>query len=100
MEVNYLHIWARNEYMMIALPNYDKSYTVTLFMPFDIFKTLTTEKAVLDFFKANFADSIPLLGEYVVFMLYFYDTCDRLTRDWIQFVIFISQSLWNYYISE
>ncbi|XP_060560337.1 kynurenine 3-monooxygenase-like [Ruditapes philippinarum] len=63
MEINYLHIWARNEYMMIALPNYDKSFTVTLFMPFDIFKTLTTETAVLDFFKTNFADSIPLLGE-------------------------------------
>ncbi|XP_045185472.2 kynurenine 3-monooxygenase-like [Mercenaria mercenaria] len=63
MEVNYLHIWARNEYMMIALPNYDRSYTVTLFMPFEIFKTLTTENAVLNFFKDNFADSIPLLGE-------------------------------------
>lgn len=63
MEVNHLHIWARNEYMMIALPNYDKSFTVTLFMPFDIFKTLKTEKDVLEFFRNNFADSIPLLGE-------------------------------------
>jgi hypothetical protein len=72
MEINYLHIWARNEYMMIALPNYDKSFTVTLFMPFDIFKTLTTETAVLDFFKTNFADSIPLLGEYVDCFIYYF----------------------------
>ncbi|KAL4237745.1 hypothetical protein ACF0H5_002457 [Mactra antiquata] len=63
MDINFLHIWARNEYMMIALPNQDKSFTVTLFMPFDIFKTLTTETAVLEFFKSKFPDSIPLLGE-------------------------------------
>ena len=66
MEINYLHIWARNEYMMIALPNQDKSFTVTLFMPFDIFKTLTTKEAITDFFQTNFSDSIPLLGQYVV----------------------------------
>lgn len=63
MEVNYLHIWARNEFMMIALPNLDKTYTVTLFMPFDMYKELTTEKKVLDFFKKTFPDAVPLLGE-------------------------------------
>lgn len=63
MEVNYLHIWARNEFMMIALPNLDKTYTVTLFMPFDMYKELTTEKKVLDFFKITFPDAVPLLGE-------------------------------------
>ena len=63
MGINYLHIWARNEFMMIALPNLDKTYTVTLFMPFDMFKELTTEEKVLDFFKKTFPDSVPLLGE-------------------------------------
>lgn len=63
MEVNYLHIWARNEFMMIALPNLDKTYTVTLFMPFDMFKKLTSEKAVLEFFRKTFPDSVSLLGE-------------------------------------
>ena len=29
-----LHIWPRGEFMMIALPNLDGSFTVTLFMPF------------------------------------------------------------------
>ena len=63
MGINYLHIWARNEFMMIALPNLDKTYTVTLFMPFDMFKELTTEEKVLEFFKKTFPDSVPLLGE-------------------------------------
>lgn len=63
MEINHLHIWARNDYMMIALPNQDKSFTVTLFMPFEMFKSLKKESDVLEFFKAKFADSIPLLGE-------------------------------------
>ncbi|KAH3852341.1 kynurenine 3-monooxygenase-like [Dreissena polymorpha] len=66
MEVNYLHIWARNEFMMIALPNQDKTYTCTLFMPFDIFRTLTTKEAVRKFFQDTFPDSIPLLGEEYV----------------------------------
>ncbi|XP_052766617.1 kynurenine 3-monooxygenase-like isoform X2 [Mya arenaria] len=66
MEVNYLHIWARDEFMMIALPNQDKTYTCTLFMPFDIFKTLDTPEAVLAFFRDKFPDSLPLLGEKYV----------------------------------
>ena len=33
MPANYLHIWPRGHFMMIALPNQDKSFTVTLFMP-------------------------------------------------------------------
>ena len=63
METNYLHIWARNEYMMIALPNQDMTYTCTLFMPFNIFDKLDTNEDVTEFFKTNFPDSIPLLGE-------------------------------------
>ena len=35
MEVNALHIWPRKDYMMIALPNLDKTFTCTLFFPFD-----------------------------------------------------------------
>lgn len=63
MEIQYLHIWARDEYMMIALPNKDKTYTVTLFMPFEIFKSLKMGPDVLKFFKDNFPDALPLLGE-------------------------------------
>ncbi|KAK7104329.1 kynurenine 3-monooxygenase-like [Littorina saxatilis] len=63
MEINYLHIWPRNEFMMIALPNLDKSYTTTIFMPFDMFESIHTEEDLMQFFTDTFPDSIPLLGE-------------------------------------
>uniref|UniRef100_G1MRL8 FAD-binding domain-containing protein n=1 Tax=Meleagris gallopavo TaxID=9103 RepID=G1MRL8_MELGA len=63
MEPNYLHIWPRNTFMMIALPNMDKSFTCTLFMPFEEFEKLMTGEQVLDFFQTYFPDSIPLIGE-------------------------------------
>ncbi|XP_030310126.1 kynurenine 3-monooxygenase isoform X4 [Calypte anna] len=63
MEPNYLHIWPRNTFMMIALPNMDKSFTCTLFMPFEEFEKLKTEEQVLDFFQTHFPDAIPLIGD-------------------------------------
>lgn len=63
MEANYLHIWPRHEFMMIALPNQDRSFTCTLFMPFDIFEGLTTPEQVLSFFETHFHDAIPLIGK-------------------------------------
>ena len=49
--------------MMIALPNQDKSYTVTLFMPFEKFDAMTTPEKILDFFETHFPDSVPLIGK-------------------------------------
>ncbi|KAG7462730.1 hypothetical protein MATL_G00187830 [Megalops atlanticus] len=63
MEPNFLHIWPRNSFMMIALPNLDKTFTCTLFMPFEEFEKITTGEQVLEFFQTYFPDSIPLLGE-------------------------------------
>ncbi|XP_039182243.1 kynurenine 3-monooxygenase isoform X4 [Crotalus tigris] len=71
MEANYLHIWPRNTFMMIALPNLDKSFTCTLFMPFDDFEKLATGEQVLNFFKTYFPDSIPLIGECELMQDYF-----------------------------
>lgn len=48
--------------MMIALPNQDCSWTVTLFMPFDNFRKLDTEEKLIKFFEEYFPDSIPLIG--------------------------------------
>ncbi|XP_042899409.1 kynurenine 3-monooxygenase [Parasteatoda tepidariorum] len=62
MEKNYLHIWPRHTFMMIALPNQDKTYTVTLFMPFEIFESIKTPDNLIQFFKTNFSDAIPLIG--------------------------------------
>lgn len=66
MEKNALHIWARNQFMMIALPNFDGSFTCTLFLAFEGgngFENLKDETALMRFFEANFADSIPLMPD-------------------------------------
>merc|ERR1719213_1486215 len=47
---------------MIALPNQDKSFTLTLFMPTSTFNSITNQKDLIDFFIENFRDSIPLIG--------------------------------------
>ncbi|CAB1312491.1 unnamed protein product [Coregonus sp. 'balchen'] len=62
MKPNYLHIWPRNTFMMIALPNLDKTFTCTLFMPFDEFEKVTTGDQVIEFFQKYFPDAIPLIG--------------------------------------
>ena len=64
MEKNALHIWARRAFMMIALPNFDGSFTCTLFLAHageNSFEQLTDEKSLLEFFQTNFADAIPLM---------------------------------------
>jgi kynurenine 3-monooxygenase len=69
MEKNALHIWPRGEYMLIALPNVDGSFTATLFLPNqgeESFPALTTTEAVDALFERRFADAIalmPRLGE-------------------------------------
>ena len=35
MERDALHIWPRGDYMLIALPNEDGSFTATLFLPME-----------------------------------------------------------------
>ncbi|KAM7408222.1 hypothetical protein PAMA_002085 [Pampus argenteus] len=62
MKPNYLHIWPRNTFMMIALPNLDKTFTCTLFMPFEEFEKITTGDEVIEFFQKYFPDTIPLIG--------------------------------------
>lgn len=65
---NALHIWPRKDYMLIALPNLDKTFTCTLFFPFEgelSFDKINTEEKVKSFFAANFADAVPLMPDYV-----------------------------------
>ncbi len=64
MEKNALHIWPRGNYMLIALPNIDGSFTCTLFFPFEgetSFATLTTKEKVKTFFEETFADAVSLM---------------------------------------
>jgi len=62
MPANYLHIWPRGQFMMIGLPNQDKSFTLTLFMPNTAFEGLKDRESLLSFFHENFQDSISLIG--------------------------------------
>ena len=64
MEKNALHIWPRGNYMLIALPNIDGSFTCTLFFPFEgetSFASLNTKEKVKLFFEQTFADAAPLM---------------------------------------
>jgi kynurenine 3-monooxygenase len=66
LEKNALHIWPRKEYMLIALPNLDGTFTGTLFFPFEgstSFEKLTDETAVQDFFQTTFPDLVPLVPD-------------------------------------
>ena len=66
IDKNSLHIWPRGTYMLIALPNFDGSFTCTLFFPLEgknSFATIDTKEKVLNFFKEEFADAIPHLSK-------------------------------------
>lgn len=60
MEPNALHIWPRGNFMLIALPNADGSFTCTLFLPFEgeiAFEHLKQNEDIEAFFKRYFPDA-------------------------------------------
>jgi kynurenine 3-monooxygenase len=74
LEKNALHIWPRHQFMMIALPNFDGSFTCTLFLahksvppatadaaPLSAFDQLTDADSLLEFFDREFPDAVPLM---------------------------------------
>ncbi|HEV7645048.1 MAG TPA: NAD(P)/FAD-dependent oxidoreductase [Pyrinomonadaceae bacterium] len=88
LEKNALHIWPRHKFMMIALPNFDGSFTCTLFLdkggnrgsvervsggddntlhtaPVSAvdpsFVQIADTAAILDFFQTQFPDAVPLM---------------------------------------
>ncbi len=64
IEKNALHIWPRGKFMMIALPNFDGSFTCTLFFPFEgeqSFSAIKTKSDVKPFFEKYFQDAVPLM---------------------------------------
>lgn len=71
MSQNYLHIWPRGEFMMIALPNIDKTWTVTIFMPFERFNRILNRDDLMNFFNTNFPDAIDLIGRERLIKDYF-----------------------------
>lgn len=63
MEKEALHIWPRHNYMLIALPNIDGSFTCTLFFPFEgapSFASLTTREDISSFLQSTFPDALAM----------------------------------------
>ncbi len=61
LEKNALHIWPRGGFMMIALPNFNGSYTCTLFWPFEgevSFDAVRTDEDVSRVFERHFPDAV------------------------------------------
>lgn len=59
-----LHIWPRHNFMMIALPNTDGSFTCTLFFPFEgptSFESLKTPADIKAFMQRQFPDVCTLM---------------------------------------
>ncbi|PYT00885.1 MAG: kynurenine 3-monooxygenase [Acidobacteria bacterium] len=90
LEKNALHIWPRHQFMMIALPNFDGSFTCTLFLAktdsppseggvaaasddgvvlpaadVPAFDQLTDAGSLLEFFTREFPDAVPLMPTLV-----------------------------------
>ncbi|MDG1039317.1 MAG: NAD(P)/FAD-dependent oxidoreductase [Polaribacter sp.] len=65
ISAGHLHIWPRGDYMLIALPNMDGSFTVTLFLSYDEgkynFNNLTSEESIKAFFENEFPDALALI---------------------------------------
>ncbi len=62
-----LHVWPRSEYMLIALPNPDRSFTATLFLPESGpggFDSLRTAAAARAFFAREFPDALKCIPDF------------------------------------
>jgi kynurenine 3-monooxygenase len=62
-----LHIWPRGENMVIALPNLDGSFTVTLFLSWSEgeynFDNLNTPERVTEYFEKYYPDALALMPQ-------------------------------------
>lgn len=70
IEPHALHIWPRGQYMCIALPNDEQTFTVTLFMAgkddgsgAPSFQTVATPAQARALFERDFADALPLIPD-------------------------------------
>ena len=64
LEKNALHIWPRRDFMLIALPNPDGTFTCTLFLNHSgdpSFESLQERAVVEAFFERNFGDAMEYL---------------------------------------
>lgn len=67
LEKNALHIWPRGNYMLIALPNPDATFTCTLFFPMEgdpSFASLDSLAKARAFFEEQFPDALALMPNF------------------------------------
>ncbi|RZZ87975.1 FAD-dependent monooxygenase [Pseudoxanthomonas winnipegensis] len=68
IEPNALHLWPRGDYMCIALPNDEGTFTVTLFLPNEgptSFATVASGAQARALFERDFPDALPLIPDLV-----------------------------------
>jgi kynurenine 3-monooxygenase len=69
MQMDALHIWPRGTHMLMALPNLDGSFTMTLYMPksgaFPSFETVKSETDIVRLFESEFKDAIAMMPDYL-----------------------------------
>lgn len=68
LEPNALHIWPRGDYMSIALPNDERTFTVTLFLPNEGSTSFATVRNGIEaqaLYARDFADALPLIPKLV-----------------------------------
>lgn len=68
LDKNTLHIWPREDFMLIALPNIDGSFTCTLFLSWEgkvSFQSIKTEPEIISFFQVYFPDIIQHMPDFV-----------------------------------
>ena len=65
---DYLHIWPRGNFMLIALPNQNKTFTCTLFFPYEgspSFESIVSQEDTESFFRRYFPDLLSLIPDLV-----------------------------------
>lgn len=68
LDGNVIHIWPRGHYMLIGFPNLDRSFTLSLHMPFEgepSFATIQKPEEVLRLFETSFPDALPLVPNLI-----------------------------------
>ncbi|KAJ1637770.1 hypothetical protein T492DRAFT_949633 [Pavlovales sp. CCMP2436] len=58
-----LHIWPRHDFMLIALPNKDGSFTGTLFASWALLDRILNPEYGLAFFREHFADAMAVMPD-------------------------------------
>jgi kynurenine 3-monooxygenase len=64
LEKNAIHVWPRDNFMLIGFPNLDKSFTLSLHLPYEgeiSHESITSLDALQNLFETYFPDLLPLV---------------------------------------